>query len=715
MYLSILLFAILPIEVVNAVHVFGINVVKEEERSLQELQDGDLLTAYLVADKTSVKVYASEYDTCNYDRRNVHLSARHRHRDNVSNILLLYGQLKVWEPPEGPVQLCADTRDSIPGENWVTVNYNSWTILIWIAVALGSSMLSALCTGLNIGLMSLSIDVLEAMKNHGRGRIVLYTESIIPLRRNGNLLMCSIIIVNMLNALAFNHVFESLDLPDVQRIIYTVLCPTATTLIIGEILPQVICAKHALFVGYYTRHVTHALLLVTYPLAGPCAFILTIIAGAEPKEAYDRGILAGLLEEQRKGEDEGNWILTLMINTLKNMEKTAADVMVSWDKVKKLSAHEKLDDALWEKISQMKYSRFPVMDGEQVIAMQYTKDLMAVKSKDFDGLTLESVACLWHKSRLFRVVLHDTPILPLLEEMRKGMPVMLVIQFVQGKMTIVGLMTLEDILEEVMGEIRDEKEKEKGALPRIWQHHLTAPKNLSETAGTRLNYTIFKRSSPILRGHVENIAISSRDTKASIRNGDQVVVWCADGYLCLGNEELNVSPTPQLLKLTTAENRCFVSADSSVRLADCHGNSFPGFQFRQPKKPNEGRYARMGLYQGINTLVSRGKYVLDSDKKRFYGIKMGTGAAVEVLPKWQIMSVIMVKFDLKFPLGYRFAEVIDLTHKFMIDGGVMYYEGRSRALDVYLLGQRLKITERDALPALPCQGFRLQSTITDLR
>jgi magnesium and cobalt transporter len=172
-----------------------------------------------------------------------------------------------------------------------------------------------------------------------------------------------------------------------------------------------------------------------------------------------RESLEELIEKEDAGElpssaDE----LVLLRNILKLHGLTVYDVMVPRADIIAVDAETSLDE-LVQMISEEAHSRIPVYRGtlDDVAGMVHIKDVLAAWARDRDGgVKLETLV------RKVLFVAPSMPILELLLQMRVSRVHMaLVVDEFGG---VDGLATIEDLVEEIIGEIEDEHDEEEAPV-----------------------------------------------------------------------------------------------------------------------------------------------------------------------------------------------------------------------------------------------------------
>ncbi len=134
-------------------------------------------------------------------------------------------------------------------------------------------------------------------------------------------------------------------------------------------------------------------------------------------------------------------------------DKTVREVMTPRTSMVVAQADQSLA-ALRQLIISAQFSRFPVYgeDLDQIIGFVHVRDLFEVGENEFETRTVRELV------RPIRAVPESKPVSRLLKEMQAESTHMAIVVNEYGNTA--GLVTLEDVMEEIFGEIRDEHEPE---------------------------------------------------------------------------------------------------------------------------------------------------------------------------------------------------------------------------------------------------------------
>jgi len=137
------------------------------------------------------------------------------------------------------------------------------------------------------------------------------------------------------------------------------------------------------------------------------------------------------------------------------------EIMVPRNDIVSVELNTPLDDIL-RTLSQSQHSRLPVYDGapEKIVGTLHYKDLIPVWQERRRANRAGRATRPFHISRLLRphlVVPETKPLSQMLEEFRRGHSHMAMVVDEFG--TIVGMLTVEDVLEQLVGRIEDEHDE----------------------------------------------------------------------------------------------------------------------------------------------------------------------------------------------------------------------------------------------------------------
>lgn len=154
---------------------------------------------------------------------------------------------------------------------------------------------SGLFSGLTLGLMSLDVGQLELKIAGGSEDERKQAEKILPLRRRGNLLLCTLLLGNTLVNAGIAILTASFTSGFVGG-----LLSTGFILIFGEIIPQSVCSRYGLAAGAKAIDLVRLFLLLLFPFAFPMSKVLDRVLGDELGTVYTRTELKELITKQAK-------------------------------------------------------------------------------------------------------------------------------------------------------------------------------------------------------------------------------------------------------------------------------------------------------------------------------------------------------------------------------------------------------------------------------
>lgn len=273
-------------------------------------------------------------------------------------------------------------------------------------------------------------------------------------------------------------IFESMQLADsVQHVLsvgiaFAVI--TFTHVVIGELAPKSFAIQKAETITLLAAQPLIWFYRIMFPfiwLLNSSSRLVTRIFGLNPSSdseiAHSEEELRILLSESYKNGEINQSEYKYVNNIFEFGDRIAKEIMVPRTEIISLSKDETIESFI-KIVKKEKFTRYPIIDGDKdhIIGLVNLKEILTdyVQNQDNALQTLES-----YVRPIIRVI--DTiPIHDLLIKMQKERIHMAVLMDEYGGTA--GLVTVEDILEEIVGEIRDEFDMDEVPLIRkIGDHH----------------------------------------------------------------------------------------------------------------------------------------------------------------------------------------------------------------------------------------------------
>jgi CBS domain containing-hemolysin-like protein len=264
---------------------------------------------------------------------------------------------------------------------------------------------------------------------------------------------------------------DGYHIPDGVALAVSLVAMSALHVVIGEQVPKVTALRLPETVALLMCRPFDIYCRVTWPftkaldwMTGVCLRLVGIQKKAEHESVVHSADELEILFEQSEQAGELHPRETEMLKGVFDLDELSAEqIMVPRARMDCVDRTSSLRDA-FAMVSRTKHSRIPVTDGhDRVIGVLYSKDLFDVVHSHMQTVSPAVMVVLPSTQRLeplIRKVYRVAPTMharEVLDGMRKRNVQIAIVQDEQQR--AVGMVTMEDILERLVGEIRDEHDK----------------------------------------------------------------------------------------------------------------------------------------------------------------------------------------------------------------------------------------------------------------
>ena len=228
---------------------------------------------------------------------------------------------------------------------------------------------------------------------------------------------------------------------------------TLLVLIFGEIVPKSYATNHVKKIVILSTPILYVFQMIGWPIVIIFEGLSNLLTGKhKPDRIYEEELKAMALLGKKQGTIEKDE--EMILNRLFEMNDIeAGDIMTQKKKVKFLKDIMTIDEVA-DVIVGDPHTRFPIVHNnfDKVVGLVYAKDILAAFNDDTEDRSITKIM------RPFFVVKMDIKIDRLMQIFQKKKIHMAVVVDEKGKNR--GVVTLEDVLEELVGEIIDETDLE---------------------------------------------------------------------------------------------------------------------------------------------------------------------------------------------------------------------------------------------------------------
>jgi len=245
--------------------------------------------------------------------------------------------------------------------------------------------------------------------------------------------------------------------------------------VLGEMVPKSVAIRRTEPAALWTAPPLNLFHRLLYPLTWlmtRCSELVLRalrIPPASPEEAYSQEELRLLLASSRRSGALKDTEAELMEHVFSFGDKRAKDIMVPRVDMVYLSTTWSLEENL-RIAEQYGFTRFPLCEGDpdKVIGIVHVKDLYRARQHGIDSLR--------HIARDCLIVPESKPTDELLREFQKQKMHMAIVVDEYGGTS--GLVTIEDVIEEIVGEIYDEFEPIQPRIQKVGDNRYLVEANV---------------------------------------------------------------------------------------------------------------------------------------------------------------------------------------------------------------------------------------------
>lgn len=226
--------------------------------------------------------------------------------------------------------------------------------------------------------------------------------------------------------------------------------------VFGEIIPQAVISRYALWFGARTAWFTKVVLILCYPIAWPIAKVLDIALGSELPTVYSKTELMEIISEHEDSEESAVDAdeKRIVHGALKFSHLRVREVMTSAEDVVMYDENQKLTESFFEEVNEHGFSRLPVFSGNRnnLVGLLFVKDLIVEE----DDIAIKDTDEAFEDE--FMTVPGTSFLDVVLTKMLKARQHLAIVKNKNDQ--FLGVISLEDIIEEIIqAEIEDEDDE----------------------------------------------------------------------------------------------------------------------------------------------------------------------------------------------------------------------------------------------------------------
>lgn len=329
-------------------------------------------------------------------------------------------------------------------------------------------LLSAFFSGTEIALMSLAKHKINSLVNSKK----YWTKSLKFIKKYNDRLLITILIwnnlVNVYTAALATQIAmsfaEKTNLPEAQAIWIATWIITFLLLLFWEIIPKSFATKNSENISLFVAPIYRFLMFILFPIVYIIEFIIKLFSGKNKVENITNEEIESFIDMWRDEwwlDENEHWKIK---SILEFDETTVEEIMTPRVKIDAISSNFTVKEAIFFFLSHT-HSRIPVYIEtiDKIDFFVTARDLM----KEYTKWNLDKKLKDFPLKPVLKVPLNQS-IEKLLNTLQKSHKILSIVIDEYG--WVAGLVTMEDIIEEVFWEIRDETDKEADEFIKVWKN-----------------------------------------------------------------------------------------------------------------------------------------------------------------------------------------------------------------------------------------------------
>lgn len=321
-------------------------------------------------------------------------------------------------------------------------------------------LLSCLLGSLNLTLTSITLLDLKIYQKTGSEVERKYAKKLLFVRQQGNFLLISLLICNVLVNCSITVLIDYLFLINFQQRFISIFVSLILITIFGGVIPYA-TSSNGLCIAARAIWITVLFMAISSPISFPIGKLIDKVLGKNMWEAYTRDELRELIIDHGDRGFVNRGEMNIITGALALSTKKVKDIMTRIEESFMLSEDRILDFKTMSEIVSNGYTRVPVYvnDRRNICGLLNTKDLAFIDPND--QIPLKTV-CRFYQRNIM-LVDAEASLDSMLNEFCQGNAHMAFVDIIKpdenGDLSrqIIGLVTLEDVIEEILqAEILDE-------------------------------------------------------------------------------------------------------------------------------------------------------------------------------------------------------------------------------------------------------------------